>query len=200
MLKHMKYSVILAHPKPGSFNHAIAETVVRCLQQRDQEVFFHDLYQERFDPVMPPEELVREAVLDPGLECHCVEIGSVDGIVIVHPNWWSQPPAILKGWVDRVLRAGRAYTFVAGENGEGKSVGLLKARTALVITTANTPQDKEIALLGDPLGLFWEKVVCGLCGIQDVRRLIFSPVIVSKPEQRAAWLSQVETASFSLIG
>ncbi|HOW68563.1 MAG TPA: NAD(P)H-dependent oxidoreductase [Candidatus Paceibacterota bacterium] len=195
----MKYSVILAHPTPGSFNHAIAETVVRCLRAREQEVFFHDLYAENFDPVMPAREIARDAVLDPVLERHCDEIGSADGIVIVHPNWWSQPPAILKGWVDRALRAGRAYTFVAGENGEGKAVGLLKAKTALVITTANTPQEKEVALLGDPLGLFWEKVVCGLCGIRDVRRLVFTPVIISQPEQRAAWLRQVETATFSLI-
>jgi NAD(P)H dehydrogenase (quinone) len=52
------------------------------------------------------------------IELHCREIADVDGI-IVHPNWWGQPPAILKGWVDRVLRPGVAYRFLEGDAGEG---------------------------------------------------------------------------------
>jgi hypothetical protein len=49
----MKVSVIIAHPHPGSFNHAIAETVIRALEENWRTVCFHDLYQERFDPVFP---------------------------------------------------------------------------------------------------------------------------------------------------
>jgi putative NADPH-quinone reductase len=165
---------------------------MEALQRHGCGVRLHDLYAEKFDPVMGGDEFSKTAVLPPQIALHCDEIGEADGIVIVHPNWWSQPPAILKGWVDRALRPGRAYNFVAGPNGEGKPVGLLKARAALVITTANTPQDKEEAFLGDPLGLFWQKVVFGLCGVPNNHRLIFSPVIVSKPEQRAQWLREVE--------
>jgi len=44
----MKVTVILAHPHPGSFNHAIAETVIRALEENWHTVCFHYLYQERF--------------------------------------------------------------------------------------------------------------------------------------------------------
>lgn len=166
---------------------------METLQRHGGNIWYHDLYAEKFDPVMGSDEFAKTAVLPPQIARHCDEIGQADGIIIVHPNWWSQPPAILKGWVDRALRPGRAYNFVAGPNGEGKPVGLLKAKSALVITTANTPQEKEVAFLGDPLGLFWQKVVFGLCGVADCQRLVFSPLIVSKPEQRSQWLKEVQT-------
>jgi len=51
------------------------------------------------------------------IQRHCAEIRQADGLVIVHPNWWGEPPAMLKGWVDRVLRAGVAYDFPPGPQG-----------------------------------------------------------------------------------
>jgi NAD(P)H dehydrogenase (quinone) len=97
-------SLILAHPRHGSFNHAVAATAVHILETQGHEIRFHDLYQENFDPVLAAPELEGEAFLHPFLEQHCQEIAQAQGIVIVHPNWWGQPPVILKGWVDRVLR------------------------------------------------------------------------------------------------
>ena len=58
-------SVILAHPRHGSFNHAIAATAVQTLETQGHEVRFHDLYQENFDPVLLAPELEREAFLHP---------------------------------------------------------------------------------------------------------------------------------------
>jgi len=55
--------------------------------------------------------MAKDAALPDAIKQHCEEIALVDGIVIVHPNWWGQPPAILKGWVDRVIRPGVAYEF-----------------------------------------------------------------------------------------
>ena len=61
-----------------------------------------------------------------------------EGIIIIHPNWWGMPPAILKGWVDRVMRPGVAYEFLEGDSGEGVPRGLLRARRAIVFNTSNT--------------------------------------------------------------
>jgi putative NADPH-quinone reductase len=190
----MKVSVILAHPSPASFNHAIARTVVETLTALGHDAVLHDLYAEQFDPVMTAAELAKDAVLPPAVEHHCREIGEADGIIFIHPNWWSQPPAILRGWTDRVLRAGRAYNFVPDGQGGAKPVGLLKARVGLVFNTANTPQAKEEELYGDPLETLWRKVVFGLCGVTTVYRRNFSSVIVSSPEQREAWLGEVADA------
>jgi len=53
----MKISVILAHPRRGSFNHAIAEAAVSRLETDGHRVSFHDLYAERFAPVLPYDEI-----------------------------------------------------------------------------------------------------------------------------------------------
>ena len=187
----MKASIILAHPTPGSFNHAIAATACDALQALGHDVVLHDLYAEGFDPVLPSAELARDALLPTAIAQPVSEICAADTLVFVHPNYWSRPPAILCGWVDRVLRAGRAYNFVPDGQGGARPVGLLKARVGLVFNTANTPQAKEEALFGDPLETHWRKVVFGLCGVPTVDRRIFSPVITSTPEQRQIWLQEV---------
>lgn len=189
----MNVSIILGHPNPASFNHAIAGAARRALEELGHAVHFHDLYAEKFDPVLPVRELDRDPALPAEIEAHCQEIGAADGIVIVHPNWWSQPPAILRGWTDRVLRAGRAYQFVSDGRGGGRSEGLLKVRVGVVFNTANTPQAKEEECFGDPLEILWRKVVFGLCGVPAVVRRNFSPVIVSTPEQRQRWLEEVDS-------
>ena len=182
--------MILAHPSPKSFNRAIADAAAEAARKLGCKLAYHDLYQEKFDPVMPAEELAPEAALPEPIAAHVEEICLADAILIVHPNWWSQPPAILRGWTDRVLRAGKAYRFVPDGKGGAKAEGLLKARVALVFNTANTPQEKEVELYGDPLDTLWRKVVFGLCGVPRVVRRNFSPIIVSTPEQRAAWLRE----------
>jgi len=67
-------------------------------------VIYHDLYVEKFDPLLNEEEIPRAAELPPVIAQHCAEIAAADGYIIVHPNWWAMPPAILKGWLDRVFR------------------------------------------------------------------------------------------------
>lgn len=190
----MNVSLILAHPTPGSFNHAIARTAVETLRQAGHIVWLHDLYQESFPPLLSTAEIQPRVELDEVVARHCREIASADGIIIVHPNWWGMPPAILKGWIDRVLRPEVAYRFVANDVGEGVPQGLLKARAAIVFNTANTPQQREEEVFGDPLENLWKKCVFALCGVRTVHRRNFNVVITSTPEQRAAWLAEVQTA------
>ena len=143
----MQISIILAHPDPHSFNHAIAQTALDTLQQNGHQLCFHDLYAEGFDPLLPTNEIPKSAALPLEIERHCQEIANADGIVIIHPNWWGQPPAILKGWVDRVIRPGVAYQFIDGDTGEGVPIGLLKARSACVFNTSNTTSEREVRSL-----------------------------------------------------
>jgi NAD(P)H dehydrogenase (quinone) len=187
----MNVSVILAHPRPGSFNHAIAQAALQALAEGGHQVAFHDLYQEAFDPVLGSEEIPRDASLDGLIERHCREIADAVGIVIVHPNWWGMPPAILKGWVDRVMRPGLAYEFLEGDGGEGVPRGLLHARRALVFNTSNTPSEREMKAFGDPLQTLWERCIFALCGVSDFRRKTYSVVVTSTEQQRCAWLDDV---------
>jgi NAD(P)H dehydrogenase (quinone) len=162
------------------------------LQKSGYEVIFHDLCRERFDPLLPYEEIPKDALLDPVVQKHCDEIAGADGIIIIHPNWWGQPPAVLKGWIDRVIRPGVAYTFVEGDSGEGVPVGLLKAKTALIFNTSNTVEEREVRVFKDPLETIWKNCIFDLCGVKDIYRRMFSIIVTSTEEQRKAWLREVE--------
>jgi putative NADPH-quinone reductase len=190
----MKTSVILAHPDTKSFNYAIAQKAVETLHKNGHEVYFHDLYREEFPPVIPASEIPRGASLPQIIKTHCDEIAEADGIIVVHPNWWGQPPAILKGWVDRVIRPGVAYEFWEGDSGEGVPNGLLKARTAIVFNTSNTPPARERDEFGDPLETTWKNCILGLCGVDNFYRRNFMVVVTSTLEQRQKWLLEVEEA------
>jgi putative NADPH-quinone reductase len=180
--------VILAHPDEQSLNHAIAKAVARFLESRAHTVYFHDLYLEKFDPVLPGKEIGVIPDENSLVRRHCDEIASADGIVIIHPNWWGQPPAILKGWIDRVLRAGIAYRFEDGDGAEGIPVGLLKAKAALVFNTSNTPEEREKTVFGDPLESLWRRCIFGLCGVTTFERKMYRVVVTSTLEERKAWI------------
>jgi putative NADPH-quinone reductase len=187
----MQVSVLLAHPDIQSFNHAIAQAAIAELKHNGHEVIFHDLYAEQFDPILTSGEIPKDSPLPPDIALHCQEIASADGIIVVHPNWWGQPPAILKGWIDRVIRPCWAYEFVEGDQGEGVPIGLLKAKAALIFNTSNTPTEREMRIFGDPLETIWKNAVFGLCGVASVHREMFTVVVTSTPEQRREWLVQV---------
>ena len=188
----MKISVILAHPYDGSFNAAVAETVVNALQRKGHEVWFHHLYREQFNPIMPARELASDATDDALVRLHQEEIRQADGIVIVHPNWWGQPPAILTGWVERVLRENVAYAVPEGDNGGGLPLGLLKAKAALVFNTSNTPPERENEVFGDPLQRLWRDCIFAFCGVNVFDRLMFRVIADSSEAERKAWLQQAE--------
>jgi len=187
----MNVSVILAHPRQKSFNHAIAQRTVTELTRCGHSVIFHDLYAEKFDPILPRHELQAGAEVTPEIDSHCREIRAANGIVMVHPNWWGQPPAILKGWVDRIMRPDIAYQFLEGDGGEGVPVGLLRAGVAVVFNTSNTPHKREMEAFGDPLETLWKNCIFGLCGVKNFHRLNFTVMITSTLSQRAQWLEEV---------
>ena len=188
----MNILLILAHPDPESLNHAFAEISRSVLADNGHIVNYHDLYNEHFDPILPGYEIPRNAPLDPSITLHCRHLTDADGIIIIHPNWWGQPPAILKGWIDRVIRPGVAYQFIEGDKGEGIPEGLLKIKSAIIINTSNTPAERENTVFGDPLERIWRDCIFGLCRIPDIQRLIFRVVVTSDPETRKSWLREIK--------
>ena len=182
--------MILAHPASSSFNHAIARAVCDTLRGNGHHVIFHDLYAESFDPLLRKDEIPEKGTLPGLIQQHCEELRLADGIVIVHPNWWGQPPAILKGWIDRVFRPGAAYRFVEGGSGEGVPIGLLKARAVLILNTSNTPELREQSVFGDPLDTLWKRCIFELCGVSNVHRRIFNVIVTSTPDERQKWLEE----------
>jgi NAD(P)H dehydrogenase (quinone) len=187
----MHILIVLAHPNPKSFNHAIARTAAESLRGNNHTVVLHDLYAEGFNPALPDDEIMRLADLPPELRQQCDELASADGLIFVHPNWWGMPPAILKGWIDRVMRPDVAYRFLEGDSGEGIPQGLLKAQSALVFNTSNTSAKRELSIFGDPLDNLWKKCILNFCGIKHIQRRNFSILITSTSGQRALWLEDI---------
>jgi NAD(P)H dehydrogenase (quinone) len=188
----MKILIILAHPDPNSFNHAIAETCCLYLKELGHSVIFHDLYAEKFDPILPTHEILKNGIVDQLITIYCNELVQSNAIIVIHPNWWGQPPAILKGWVDRIIRPGVAYEFKDGDGGEGVPVGLLKAKIALVFNTSNTSEERENTIFFDPLETLWKNCIFDLCGVKQFHRKIFRIVVTSTTEERKEWLKEVE--------
>jgi len=125
------------------------------------EVYFHDLHQEGFDPVLDSSELSRLYSLDDLVQEHSRELTLADGLVIFHPDWWSQPPAMLKGWVDRVFRQGVAYELDGGDGSEKKWKPLLVGKKGLVFCTSDAEEGDRPGALES----LWEDAILGRCGM-----------------------------------
>ncbi len=196
----MRIGVYLAHPRPGSFNHTVFDAVVEELRGRGCDVVARDLYAEGFVPLLSAEETdtVRSAsqAPDPQVALHRAEVATLDAMVFVHPNWWGMPPAVLTGWVQRVLAPGVAYKLGTAD---GEPAGLLKAGKALVLNTSDTPADREETEFGDPLQRIWSACVLPYVGVADVRRVVFRTVTDSTGEERAAWLADARRQATALL-
>ena len=111
----MRALVVVAHPCDDSLTHAAAAAAVRGLQRAGHDVDVVDLYAERFRVAMTREERVayhgETPLLDPVAARHAALVQAADCLVVVYPTWWSGLPAILKGWLERVLVKDVAFTF-----------------------------------------------------------------------------------------
>jgi NAD(P)H dehydrogenase (quinone) len=198
--KDMKTTVILAHPYRKSFNHAIFQTVCSTLKSLKIEVFSHDLYEEHFNPLLSIEELDSGTTNDNLVNQYIKELVDSDFLFFIHPNWWGQPPAILKGYFDRVIRQPEAFDFLPGDSGGGIPVGKLGGKYGVVFNTSNTGAQREEEYFGDPLDKIWRQCVFGFCGIEKYYRKTFSIIIDSDPTLRQQWLREVEETVKGIVG
>lgn len=102
----MRALLVYCHPVPESFNAAVRDATIRGLTSAGYEVDLLDLYAEGFDPVLSAED--RRNYLTPEINGrhvadHLERVKRADALVFVYPTWWYSQPAMLKGWIDRVL-------------------------------------------------------------------------------------------------
>jgi NAD(P)H dehydrogenase (quinone) len=106
--RRSKHAVIAAHPEPASFTMSVARTYVGAIEALGQEALLRDLYRLDFDPVLKAEERLPEGPFTPAPDV-ADELAAIEGadvFVLVYPLWFGTPPAILKGYIERVLGAG----------------------------------------------------------------------------------------------
>ncbi|CAM4039456.1 Flavodoxin-like fold domain-containing protein [Vreelandella rituensis] len=109
--------------------------------------------------------------------------------MFVYPTWWGGAPALLKGFLERIMLPG--FAFIPCEGGIGYE-GLLKGRSAQLITTMDTPPLIYKLLYRQPGRNALAKATLGFCGIRPVRYLACGPVKDSTARQRQAWLARAK--------
>lgn len=132
----MNVLVVYCHPEPESFNAAVRDAVLETLDKTHQQVRVVDLYGGGFDPVMQAEEWRRYADkntnLDP-VRDHAQDLLWAEAVIFIYPTWWYGLPAMLKGWLERVLVPGFAFEIPTETTGPRPK--LHHIRRVMVMTT-----------------------------------------------------------------
>lgn len=145
--------VVLANPEPSSFCHALASSAKGALEAQGHRVTVSDLYAMGFNPVAGRHDFTsvaddsrfhyqteqakaaRENAFSEEIAREQQKVAEADIVVFVFPLWWGSPPAMLKGWFERVLAYGFAYV-----DGFRFQTGLFRGRRAtFAVTTGGTP-------------------------------------------------------------
>ena len=154
--------IVWSHPDPASLTATIAESLKSQLSIIDSDIQSVDLYRisqgKCFPPILDAPELRRKTSFDPLIQKQMKLVEQASAYVIIHPDWWGAAPAIMKGWIDRVLRPGTAYEIPEGF-GYREAIGLLKGRKAVVIVSGDTED-------AGPLKDFWVNRIWGFCGVE----------------------------------
>lgn len=186
-----KALVVYCHPNPKSYTHAVLEAVEAGLRSGGATVARVDLHAEGFDPTLIVNEEHRRRDLDKveATRRYRELLAGCDLLVLVYPVWWGGFPAMLKGFIDRVLVSGLAYSFQGRPKDAVFPQGLMRDKDAHLFYTLDSPW--LVAWL-DPG--FWSSyfTVLKYCGFRTVQRHYLARLKLTTPAQRAAWLRDVE--------
>lgn len=190
----MRHLVVVAHPRAGSFTHAVASTYVESVRALGHEVDVNDLYASGFDPIARVDESfsrgLGEAAGD--VQAEIERVRAADVVAFVSPVWWIAPPAMMKGWLDRVLRAGFAYGY---RPDTGRVGGLLTGKRGLVFTSAgSTVQEFLDSGKMDAIRVMWDVGTVRFCDMTMLGHVHAGPVgSRSTPEMIAGYLDRVRS-------
>lgn len=182
----MNVLIILGHPRTDSLCGALADAYSKGAREAGTEVRQLDLAKLDFDlnvHTISPNQQVFEDDVRKAQEM----ILWAEHLVFVYPTWWGTMPALLKGFLDRVLTQG--YSFKTCEGGTGYQ-GLLNGRSAQLITTMDTPPLIHRLVYRQPGKNAMERATLGFCGIRPVHSMVCGSVKNSNLQLRQKWLEQ----------
>jgi len=199
----MRALIVYCHPKAeGSFNAAVRDVVEGKLLAAGAEVRISDLYARAFQPVLTPEDWARYLdgpAVQETVASDVADIRWCDALIFVYPTWWYGLPAILKGWLDRVLLPDVAFLMPDAVN---KTIrpGLQHISRLGVFTTCGASW-----LLTTFIGAPGRRTLTQGVGLLCARRKtsVFAAHYLmdsSTPESRARHLAKVAAKMDRLIG
>lgn len=171
----MKHAVILAHPAHSSLNAAIAATYRDAVTALGHEVIVRDLYRMRFDPRLSAPEIPgpKAPRFRPDVLRERELLADVDVFAFVYPLWFNAPPAILKGYVDRVFSMGFGF-----KPDFGGTRPALTGRRLISFTTSGAPDFwvRDTGALNALMRLF-DSHLAGTCGLNVVDHAHFGGMV-----------------------
>ena len=137
MFSAPKHFVILCHPDSDSFNAAVARRYCSVVREIGQEVVLRDLYKMKFDPILKSTEQPGSADYSVSADvAHELDLlAGISVLVLIYPIWFGSPPAMLKGYVERVLGSGFTHRAI-----RARSDHRLKGAHMLSLTSSGTTQ------------------------------------------------------------
>ena len=180
-----KIFIVYSHYDEKSFNNAIKDTFIKKAKEEGHTIDLVDLYKEKFDPVFfgqPPDA----EVLD-----HRNRIEKSDVIVLIAPIWNFRMPAILEGWIDKVLAPPWAFTFKRLMGNYGYPLGNLKNKKAIIFCTYGSPR---MAITTFFLNLPIRRLKRGvfhICGITKINYRRYFAVPFVSDHKRKSYLADV---------
>jgi NAD(P)H dehydrogenase (quinone) len=165
----MRHAVIMGHPNPASFNAGVAASYVEAVRELGHTAGLRDLYAQGFQPCLQACELPwRDDFAAPAdVEAERQAIADTDVIVLVYPLWFNAPPAIIKGYVERVFGLGFGYSAAAPGTRP-----LLAGKRLVSVTTSGAPGawvDQTGAM--DHLRKGFDEHVAAVCGLSVLEHL-----------------------------
>jgi putative NADPH-quinone reductase/1,4-dihydroxy-2-naphthoate octaprenyltransferase len=190
----LRVLVINGHPRLGSFSDALADAYASGAVEAGAAVRRLRLADLTFDlNVLQPSP--REQETEPAVADAMDQVAWADHLVFVFPTWWGTMPALLKGFLDRVLMPG--FAFEDRDDDEGWDQ-LLLGRSAHLLTTMDTPAFVYRWIYGSPGLNGLGRATLGFCGIAPVRRSIYGPIKTSDAAGRKRWLADARAAGVAL--
>jgi len=185
----MKHLIIYTHLNPNSFTKAVVDEVEKVAKNKGHETKIIDLYADKFNPVLALPD-IQYSFMDgdapKDVENYQKDITWADRITFVYPLWWTQMPAMLKGFIDRVFTNGYAYMY--DENGPK---GLLVGKSVqLIINTGNPSEILEELGLDAAIKSVNEVGVFEFCGM-NVKTTFFGNVSMGTDSERKTYLESV---------
>ena len=171
MSRTIKHALIVCHPAPESFVAGMAARYARTVQAHGQDVVVRDLYRLGFDPVLEDEERHGHPKAD--VPAEWAALGKPDVFVLVYPIWFGTPPAMLKGYIDRVFGAGRMF----GLGGEAAAGSKLEGTRLVSLTSSGAMRAwlGEKGVLGS-LRTVFDRYLSDVFGFTETARYHFDGV------------------------
>jgi len=184
--------MVYGHYNDKSFNAAIRDTFTKTAEEKGHSVDVVDLYKEKFDPVFVGEE-PDEVVLD-----HRRRIEPCDTIVLIAPIWNFRMPAIVEGWIDKVLSPPWAFSFKKLFGNYGYPIGNLKGKKAIVFCTYGSPQFAIRTFFLNMPTKRLRRGVFNICGITNVTYKRYFAVPFVSDKKRKQFLDDVKKTAFNV--